>query len=1010
MARPMQSLVSSGQHRMEGSRHAPVSKRNAPIANGKFLDIDGRRFLVKGVAYGTFAPDAQGVQFPPGVRIHDDFAAMAAAGINTVRTYTVPTPELLDAAATHGLKVMAGVPWAQHLAFLDDSALARQVRQDTVAAVRTLAEHPATLLIAVGNEIPASVVRWHGHARVERFLEDLYAAGKDAAPDALLTYVNFPPTEYLEVEAFDVCSFNVYLHREADLRAYLARLQHLAGNKPLLLAEAGADSIREGLDGQARLTATHLRTAFSEGAAGAVAFTWTDEWWRGGHDVTDWAFGLVDTERRPKPALAAVEAAFDEAPFPAREREAWPKVSVVVCAYNAGDTIDDCLASLSRLTYPNADILVVDDGSRDATAAIAKRFAGVRVISIPNGGLSAARNVGLAHATGEIVAYTDADVRVDPDWLTYLVQPMLRGGFAASGGPNVVPADDPWVAQCVARAPGGPTHVLLDDRVAEHVPGCNMAFRRDALAAIGGFNPVYLRAGDDVDVCWRLQATGKAIGFAPSALVWHHHRSSVRAYWRQQVGYGEGETWLDAHHPEKFLSGQALWRGRIYSPLPFVRSLTGRRVNTGVWGTAPFPSVYSVDSHPLQFLPHSPAWMVISTALILLGLGALVVRPGDAAALMVGLGVLGWAITAGRCATFALRSDLSGLPRLGTLSPWRSRLNYRGLIAWLHLVQPIARLYGRIRGLLSPPDVDATSPVTSQPWKAPAPSLWSAALAARLQVGGTAEWAFWSENWMDKSTILTTLSSALRSSRPSPRLFVDDGWHPDRDLSLAIGAWGWVLVRTLVEEHAEGRCLWRIAARLQPSVRGLVTAATLAVVLMGATSAAIALRWPAVSGAAIAGAALLLLSAAWQTMRTIAVLDRGLARVAAQGGLVPLAGAPSRARVTWRPSTAWHKGQATMLMVLGATSVLIGGHFISQETAPRPLTARPLAPTASAPVVLPRLTAPSVVSPIRPTVESNARPASGSVRPAPLRRSPAASPAGTRRDSRERPAPTRATA
>jgi hypothetical protein len=69
-----------------------------------------------------------------------------------------------------------------------------------------------------------------------------------------------------------------------------------------------------------------------------------------------------------------------------------------------------------------------------------------------------------------------------------------------SGGPNVVPPDDPRMAQCIARAPGGPTHVLLDDRMAEHVPGCNMAFRRDALLAIGGFNPIYLRAGDDVDV------------------------------------------------------------------------------------------------------------------------------------------------------------------------------------------------------------------------------------------------------------------------------------------------------------------------------------------------------------------------------------------------------------------------------------------------------------------------------------------------------------------------------
>ena len=77
-----------------------------------------------------------------------------------------------------------------------------------------------------------------------------------------------------------------------------------------VLAEAGADSIREGLEGQAQITAMHLRAAFGEGLCGAVAFSWTDEWWRGGHDVHDWAFGLVDRDRRPKPALAAVHEAF----------------------------------------------------------------------------------------------------------------------------------------------------------------------------------------------------------------------------------------------------------------------------------------------------------------------------------------------------------------------------------------------------------------------------------------------------------------------------------------------------------------------------------------------------------------------------------------------------------------------------------------------------------------------------------------------------------------------------
>src|SRR5262249_23940672 len=155
-------------------------------------------------------------------------------------------------------------------------------------------------------------------------------------------------------------------------------------------------------------------------------------------------------------------------------------------------------------------------------------------------------------ATGEIVAYVDSDARPDPDWLTYLAAAFQQTAHVAIGGWNIGPPSEGWLAQCVANAPGGPVHVLLSDEVAEHIPGCCMAYGKDALDTRGGFDPKSRAAGDDVDVCWRLQERGGTIGFAPGAMVWHHHRHSIRAYWKQQLGYGHAEAMLERKWPEKY--------------------------------------------------------------------------------------------------------------------------------------------------------------------------------------------------------------------------------------------------------------------------------------------------------------------------------------------------------------------------------------------------------------------------------------------------------------------------
>ncbi len=175
------------------------------------------------------------------------------------------------------------------------------------------------------------------------------------------------------------------------------------------------------------------------------------------------------------------------------------------------------------------------------------------------------RNLGIEAARGEIVAFIDSDAYADPEWLYYLVTALIEKKAAAIGGPNLAPSEDGFIAACVDFAPGNPTHVLKDDEQAEHVPGCNMAFRKAALVAIGGFDHTHRAAGDDVDVCWKLLVREETIAFSPGAMVWHHRRPTIQAFLRQQSGYGYAEAHLRRRYPGRFnIFGDLVWAGSIY--------------------------------------------------------------------------------------------------------------------------------------------------------------------------------------------------------------------------------------------------------------------------------------------------------------------------------------------------------------------------------------------------------------------------------------------------------------
>ena len=656
--------------------------------DGKGFRLGVHKFHVRGVAYGPFAPNGEGELFASPDATLQDLTQIRGLGANVVRIYTVPPAWFLDLAQAHDLRVLIDVPWNKHGCFLESVSARLRLRDRFRQAARDAAKHPATLAISVVNELPPDMVRWSGVRAVESFLDELADVVRQEAPECLCTFGNYPRTEYLRPRGLDFACFNLYLHDPRALRQYLARLQTLAEERPLVLGEFGMDALREGEARQAALLGWTIEEGSRAGLAGMIAYSFTDEWFKDGCHIDDWQFGLTTRERRPRPAFEVVQRAYQIAPYFPPRRE--PFVSVVVACYNGARSLRACLDALTRLRYPAYEVILVDDGSTDETSAIAAQCPDVRRLRHErNLGLSASRNTGIAAARGEIVAFTDDDCRVDEDWLHYLVTELTEHDWVGVGGHNLAPADDSAVAAAVWVSPGGPAHVLLTDREAEHLPGCNMAFWKWALLEVGCFDPVFQRAGDDVDLCWRLQQCGYRLGFSATGFVWHARRSTVRGYLKQQHGYGEAEALLAAKHPEYFnLLGGSQWRGRIYATPPTALPTRRPLIYHGRFGAGWFQSLYVTGSSTLLSGATSLEYHVLVTVPLWV-LSALF-------AWLLPLAVVSVLVSLGVCAAAAAQAELPRRKERGWSRP---------LVGLLFALQPLVRGWARYQGRLFPPRV-----------------------------------------------------------------------------------------------------------------------------------------------------------------------------------------------------------------------------------------------------------------------------------------------------------------
>jgi hypothetical protein len=747
------------------------------VACGKFFHLEGsvEAFGLRGVSYGPFSPETA-------ADVDADFARIASLGFNAVRVHELPAAAMLAAAEKHGLRLICGVPWAEHVDFLGDAAVWQSVRRAVVEAARFLAPFPCVAALLVGNEIEKTLVRWMRPQRVRAALEELIALARAEAPQLLVSYATYPSTEYLVPRNADFLAVNVYLERREDYARYLARLHNLAGNKPMVISEFGVDTAAQGEAEQAAAMRWWHAENLAAGVAGAVWFSFTDEWFRGGGAVTRWQFGLTTSHRQEKAACAVARDLPAILAPPARA----PRFSVIVCTRNGARTLQTCLQSLQRLNYPDYEVIVVDDGSTDATAQIAQAFPEVKYHKKAHAGLSAARNRGAELANGEIVAFTDDDCQAHPDWLLHLSHAFAEAVVLAAGGPNIPPTPRNRVERVVAAAPGAPAHVLMNDTEAEHLPGCNLAVRKSAMAAIGGFDVDFTVAGDDVDFCWRLREHGGrgSLRFVPAAMVWHHRRFTVRAYLRQQSGYGDAEALLMAAHPARFGPlGGARWLGGIYGDhLPADDPREGS-IFHGALGLGAFQTIYAAQG--------AFRWWDWLTGLIWLLL-ALV-------ALLLGAG---WSTVC--FPVFAMAAAWRVAARNGRLCGLNSGFDFM-VLSWLCFLQPVVREMARVRGMITHSARPTWQPVLPEIIPPLKPRKHSLCLATR---------AFWSSENGDRHALLDALVRELERQRRVIRL--DDGWRwhdievsPQKEVSRAF--------LTVTEYHGNGRCLTRVRCLLRLS-------------------------------------------------------------------------------------------------------------------------------------------------------------------------------------------------
>ncbi len=307
---------------------------------GEWFYVDGEAFLIKGIGYSPYRPG----QVPWKDRVDPavmerDFQQIAAAGFNTIRTWSPLSPEALALADRYGLMVLQGI-WVERSGDYTSQAFQEAMLQIVTNEVKRIKGRSNVLAVLVGNELLPETVYRTGVPEIEAVLKHAAAAVKAHDPDRLVSYSNWPALAFLSSSIWDAVCFNLYPYEPASVsysfgfRGYVEHLKRtVARGKPLIITEVGlsvspTQGAKAGYGGfkpeaQREQLLALWDGLFQAGAQGGVIFEWNDEWWKHAESADDAAthdpndpeewFGLTEftspeqPEGRPRPIYGALK-------------------------------------------------------------------------------------------------------------------------------------------------------------------------------------------------------------------------------------------------------------------------------------------------------------------------------------------------------------------------------------------------------------------------------------------------------------------------------------------------------------------------------------------------------------------------------------------------------------------------------------------------------------------------------------------------------------------------------